>query len=227
MFRNVSVNDGASSGILIGPGLDSQRMKRFDEDMDRLTGPHGPTRPFGMDGEAGDYQFIKLSQGIRDAGAIEQAQYIRDIVRVYYRIPREMVGDTDNTNRSTFAEARQFYAENVLGPRLSVKCKLLQLLAAQEYDKRIIVAHAPATQYFREQSFNMLLKSGTGDVDEIRGLAGVPPLGSDGGKMKVIPANVYHVKSYGDPPPGSQPVQTASDQLEKASPNQEVQEKEE
>lgn len=223
-FRNVSVNDGSSSGILVGPGLDSKRMKRFDEDMDRLTGPHGPTRPFGLDGAAGDYQFIQLSQGLRDAGAIEQAQYIRDIVRVYYRIPREMVGDTDNTNRSTFAEARQFYAEHVLGPRLHVKCKLLQLLAAQEYDKRIVVAHAPATQYFREQSFNMLIKSGTGDVDEIRELAGMSPKGErDGGKMKVIPANVYHVEEYGDPPPGNQPVQTASDQLEKANNSQENQ----
>ena len=61
------------------------------------------------------------SSDTRELGFVESRVALRDAVLEHFGVPREIMGITENSNRSTADSAQYIYAKNVLTPRIRMR----------------------------------------------------------------------------------------------------------
>lgn len=109
-------NDATPNLIVAMPKSTDEQRKRFR--MEWLERFQGVFKSHGLATVNGEVSVQKVGETMKDMDMVNGRMYLRDAVLEHFGVPREIMGITENSNRST-AEAAQFiYAQNVLMPRL-------------------------------------------------------------------------------------------------------------
>lgn len=111
-------NDGTPSMVFLMPDATEEQRDAF---MARWNQKHrGVENSHKAAAITGNVDIKKFgSEDIRELGFVESRLAMRDAVLEHFGVPREIMGITENSNRSTADSAQYIYAKNVLSPRVN------------------------------------------------------------------------------------------------------------
>jgi HK97 family phage portal protein len=130
---------------------------------------------------------ITLNSSFKDMGFIELREFSNDTIRRTFGIPPELLGKSENSNRSTAETAYYIFATTVLKPRLSQLLSELNrnLLPLITKDKNVLLAVDEVVP--EDRAFNLQVMQAfpqAFSINDVRKLVGLKPV--IGGEM---PAN--------------------------------------
>ena len=176
-------NDATPNIIVAMPKSTDEQRKRFR--MEWLEKFKGIFKSHGVAVVNGEVGVQKISENMKDMDMVNGRIRLRDAMLEHLGIPREIMGITENSNRST-AEAAQFiYAQNVLMPRLRRREEAINRQLLPAFGDNLVWRFdniVPRNQEFDKAraiegwSAGLLLK------DEARELLDLPPA-TTGGKV--------------------------------------------
>ena len=67
---------------------------------------------------SGKVSAAKLADNMKDLDMVNGRLFLRDTTLEHFHMPREIMGITENSNRSTAEAAQYIYAQNVQTPRI-------------------------------------------------------------------------------------------------------------
>ena len=107
----------ATPNIIIGmPKSTEEQRKRFlAEWMQRFKGVF---QSHGVATVNGDITVNKIGESMKDMDMVNGRTFLRNAALEHYGVPREIMGITESSNRSTSEAAQFIYAQNVLMPIL-------------------------------------------------------------------------------------------------------------
>lgn len=109
-------NDATPNSIVSVEGADADALERFEA---RWNSQHrGVENSHRTAITTGKVTAIKMADNMKDLDMIQGRTWTRDEVLSHFHVPREIMGITENSNRSTAEAAQYIYAQNVLTPEL-------------------------------------------------------------------------------------------------------------
>jgi len=122
---------------------------------------------------------VTLNSSFKDMGFIDLREYSSDTIRRTFGIPPELLGKSENSNRSTAETAYYIFATTVLKPRVihlvsELNKNLIPLITR---DKTVKLAHGELVPDDKE--FNLRVMQafpGAFTVNDVRALAGMKPI---------------------------------------------------
>lgn len=138
----------------------------------------------------------------KNLGFLESREAMRDAVLEHFGVPREIMGITENSNRSTADAAQYIYAKNVLTPRIrnreeAINKQLLPLFGTGlvwRYD-----AVVPYDKDFNKQKALDAYNAGLITKDEARELLDLPEVEGGKGKVYKVSINDLFINDDEDP----------------------------
>ena len=110
-------NDGTPSLVFLMPDASEDQRDAFMARWNkRHRGVENSHRAAALTGNVDIKTFG--SKDVRELGFVESRIAIRDAVLEHFGVPREIMGITENSNRSTADSAQYIYSKNVLTPRI-------------------------------------------------------------------------------------------------------------
>lgn len=137
-----------------------------------------------------------LGHTLVESDYVELRKMLRDFVLQTFRVPPEVVGIVENSNRSTIDAALTLFAKQCVVPTMELICDELNRSLASEFGDDLVISYAnpvPADQAFQLEV--MKAAPHAFSVNEYRTLAGMPPL-TDG---DVVVANATGIAAYQSP----------------------------
>lgn len=107
-------NDATPSSIIAIEGADADAVKRFEADWNNKF--RGVSNSHRSAVTSGKVSAVKLADNMKDLDMVNGRQFLRDTTLEHFHMPREIMGITENSNRSTAEAAQYIYAQNVLTP---------------------------------------------------------------------------------------------------------------
>jgi SPP1 gp7 family putative phage head morphogenesis protein len=145
----------------------------------------------------------QLSQTFADQQLGDLRNRERDMIRMTFGIPPEVIGDVSNSNRSTIEASDFIYQSRVIVPRAEFFRAAMQERLAPLFDERIIVDYINPVAEDRE--FMLKVRSAqphAWELDEWREFGGSEALPANRGKIHLMPFNLAPVRlSAGELPP--------------------------
>lgn len=129
-------------------------------------------------------QAIMLNSSFKDMGFIELREFSNDTIRRTFGIPPELLGKSENSNRSTAETAYYIFATTVLKPRLMHLVSELNknLIPLITKDKNTILAFSEVIPENREFTLQVMQAFPNAfSINDIRKLVGMKPV--IGGEM--------------------------------------------
>ena len=202
--------NAARPDVIISPKGDLQsfgkdEMQRLDTDWQNQHGgfwrafkPMFSTRPLEVTAFPQNFQHLQLTELRKSA---------RDICLQVWGVSPEILGVIEHSNRATIDAADYNYTKWVLLPRLELERIDYQRYLVPEFDDRLIVDFVSPVQEDKEFTAKIMeLQPWPFEADEIREVAGLPPLENEKGKFHMEPANMTRVLSWDEvAPPKPQP----------------------
>lgn len=138
----------------------------------------------------------------KNLGFLESREAMRDAVLEHFGVPREIMGITENSNRSTADAAQYIYAKNVLTPRIrnreeAINKQLLPLFGpglVWRYD-----AVVPYDKDFNKSKALDAWNAGLLTKDEARELLDLPEVADGKGKVYKVSINDLFLGTDDDP----------------------------
>ncbi len=202
-------NDATPNIIVAMPKSKDEQRERFR--MEWLERFQGVFKSHGMATVNGEISVQKVGDTMKDMDMVAGRIYLRDAVLEHFGVPREIMGITENSNRST-AEAAQFiYAQNVLMPPLRRREEAVNKQLIPAFGENLIWHYddiVPRNQEFDKQkgidgwNAGLLLK------DEARELLDMPASKAGGRVWKGLYTDLY-IDEDEDPVAVSEAVATS------------------
>ena len=130
------------------------------------------------------------SKDVRELGFVESRIAIRDAVLEHFGVPREIMGITENSNRSTADSAQYIYAKNVLTPRIHDREEAINQQLLPLFGDDLVWRFDPVVPYDKEFDKARALdgwNAGLLTKNEARGLMDLPDV--PGGNVFKISIN--------------------------------------
>ncbi len=124
------------------------------------------------------------SQDVRELGFVESRIALRDAVLEHFGVPREIMGITENSNRSTADSAQYIYAKNVLTPRIHDREEAINQQLLPLFGDGLVWRFDPVVPYDKEFDKARALEgwnAGLLTKNEARGLIDLPEV--EGGNV--------------------------------------------
>ena len=140
------------------------------------------------------------SKDIRELGFVESRIAIRDAVLEHFGVPREIMGITENSNRSTADSAQYIYAKNVLMPRVHDREEAINQQLLPLFGDNLVWRFDPVVPYDKEFDKARALdgwNAGLLTKNEARGLMDLPDVA--GGDVFKISINDLFMVQTADP----------------------------
>ena len=144
--------------------------------------------------------FRSGSKDIRELGFVESRIAIRDAVLEHFGVPREIMGITENSNRSTADSAQYIYAKNVLMPRVHDREEAINQQLLPLFGDNLVWRFDPVVPYDKEFDKARALdgwNAGLLTKNEARGLMDLPDVA--GGDVFKISINDLFMEQTADP----------------------------
>ena len=197
-------NDGTPSIVFLMPeASDAQRdafMVRWNK---RHRGVENSHRAAALTGKVDIKTFG--SEDIRELGFVESRISIRDAVLEHFGVPREIMGITENSNRSTADSAQYIYAKNVLTPRIHDREEAINQQLLPLFGSDLVWRFDPVVPYDKEFDKARALdgwNAGLMTKNEARALIDLPSV--QGGDVFKVGINDLFMEQTADPAAVSQ-----------------------
>lgn len=146
-----------------------------------------------------DVKELGSSDG-KNLGFIESRTAMRDAVLEHFGVPREIMGITENSNRSTADAAQYIYAKNVLMPRIRAREEAINKQLLPLFGDGLVWRFDPVVPY--DQDFNKAKaldgwNSGLLTKNEARELLDMPD--TEGGDVFKVSLNDLFLSETDDP----------------------------
>jgi len=109
-------NDATPNSIIALEGADADAVDRFEAKWNRKH--RGVVNSHKTAVTSGRVTAVKLADNMKDLDMTGGRIFLRDTVLEHFHMPREIMGITENSNRSTAEAAQYIYAQNVETPFL-------------------------------------------------------------------------------------------------------------
>ena len=167
-------NDATPSILISAPGLAQQDAERFKEDwMQRFGGMFNAKKPAII---PADMKVEKLSDSPREMDFNESRRFLADQCRYHFSIPPEIMGNVENSNRSTIDSAFYLYSKNVVSRHLARWEKIINRQLCSQFSGNQIIKFAnvvPEDEQFKLTKANEGLSRGAITVNEWRDANGL------------------------------------------------------
>jgi HK97 family phage portal protein len=142
-------NDGTPSMLFIFPDASKDQADSF---LARWNKKHRGVENSHKAAALGGNVDIKTfgSEDIRELGFVESRLSTRDAVLEHFGVPREIMGITENSNRSTADSAQYIYAKNVLTPRIQDREKAINQQLLPLFGDNLVWRFDPVIPYDKE-----------------------------------------------------------------------------
>lgn len=140
------------------------------------------------------------SSDTRELGFTDSRIAMRDAVLEHFGVPREIMGITENSNRSTADSAQYIYAKNVLTPRLRAREEAINMQLLPLFGDNLVWRFDPVVPY--DQDFNKAkaleaYNAGLLTKNEARELLDMPD--TEGGDVFKVSINDLFLNAGDDP----------------------------
>jgi len=147
----------------------------------RFGGPHNTTKPFVS---ASPINVESLTPNFRELQLRGIREFERDIIISVFGVPPEIIGVITNSNRATIESAEFLFAKHVLRPRLEARRATYNEQLAWQYDDNLLIDFIDPVDENREFKLSVMnSRPEAFSIDEVRLLAGEPPLPEGQGEM--------------------------------------------
>ena len=192
-------NDATPNLIVAMPKSTDEQRKRFR--MEWLERFQGVFKSHGLATVNGEVSVQRVGETMKDMDMVAGRIYLRDAVLEHFGVPREIMGITENSNRST-AEASQFiYAQNVLMPRLRRREEAVNKQLLPAFGENLIWRYddiVPRNQEFDKQKALEGWNAGLLTKDEARELMDMPSAAVGGDVYKTTFSDIF-IRESEDP----------------------------
>jgi len=192
-------NDATPNLIVAMPKSTDEQRKRFR--MEWLERFQGVFKSHGLATVNGEVSVQRVGETMKDMDMVAGRIYLRDAVLEHFGVPREIMGITENSNRST-AEASQFiYAQNVLMPRLRRREEAVNKQLLPAFGENLIWRYddiVPRNQEFDKQKALEGWNAGLLTKDEARELMDMPSAAVGGDVYKTTFSDIF-IRETEDP----------------------------
>ena len=192
-------NDGTPSLVFLMPdATENQRdafMARWNK---RHRGVENSHKAAALTGNVDIKTFG--SKDIRELGFVESRIAIRDAVLEHFGMPREIMGITENSNRSTADSAQYIYAKNVLTPRINDRAEAINQQLLPLFGDNLVWRFDPVVPYDKEFDKERALdgwNAGLLTKNEARELMDLPEV--SGGNVFKVGINDLFMEQTADP----------------------------
>ena len=141
--KNFFFNDGTPSAIIYAPQGNKETADQIKQSwMQKMSGYHHAREPMVLTGE--NSKFEKIAQTPQEMDFVNSRKYLRDAANQQYRIPPEIMGILENSNRSTIDSAFYLLNKNVLSDPLRMYERVMNTqLLWEDFDKekKLVLHH--------------------------------------------------------------------------------------
>lgn len=138
-------------------------------------GPKNAGKPLVSGGDGG-LSIETLTPPIKDTKVQEIKQASIDEVRKNFGVPPSIMGELEDSNRSSIHTEKLIYAENVLRPRITQWKRMVEQDVAPLFDRNVVAEFEDPTPRDVENKVKVLDKRPEAlTVNEVRDIAGLPP----------------------------------------------------
>jgi HK97 family phage portal protein len=147
----------------------------------------------------GDVDIQPLNQTFEELQLLEQRTFSRDNFVQTARIPPEMMGNVENSNRATIGASLSIFAIATLEPKLEYFREKLQLSLVPFFDERLIIDYDSPIPADEEMQHNSLVNwPFAATRGELRRAAGLPHRGKID-EVYLMPAGLSVTDEFGNP----------------------------
>lgn len=128
-------NNATPSSIIAIEGADADAVRRFEADWNNKF--RGVQNSHKSAVTSGKVSAVKLEENMKDLDMVNGRLFLRDTTLEHFHVPREIMGITENSNRSTAEAAQYIYAQNVLTPMKNKRQSAVNLLLTPYWGENI------------------------------------------------------------------------------------------
>lgn len=191
--KNFFYNDATPPFVITGfQGGEQQAEKVKKTFMQKMAGFLHAKEPAVLTGSA-DVKTIGLAP--RELDMVESRKYLRNECLQHFRLPPEIMGIIENSNRSTIDASFYLMQKNVLPTRLARFERTLNRQLLPDFDKDLICKHdfsCDEDLEFKFKVYSFGLNNGTITREEFRNAFGLEPEIKDGTLIMPIMNNVVN-----------------------------------
>lgn len=184
-------NDAKPPFLITAPGANQTEAKRFEESwMEKYGGMNNAHKPGVLPWEA---KIIELAKSQKDMDFVESRKFLRDLTNQHFRVPPELMGIIENSNRATIDAADYIYRSSVLINRLRMIQDTINMQLSYRYGEDLcfeFINVIPEDKEFNLKLANEGISRGTMKLDEWRTTNNQDPLEGGVGDILYVPAGV-------------------------------------
>lgn len=194
--KNFFWNNAKPESIMTIPEIDEASLKAFKADWNQKH--QGILNASKMGFLGFDAKMVSLQTTPREMDFNESRKFLRDLMDGHWRVPPEVMGRNDTSNRATIESADYLYKKNVVSPRTlrwetAVNRQLMPMFGAQWAIKCDNLV--PEDKTFNLELANAGWTSGALTRDQWLRMNGLPPIGGELGSQFLIPINLVATSS--------------------------------
>jgi HK97 family phage portal protein len=177
--------------VVQDPGADGDELKRHEMAWNqKLQGLFRAFKPYFVNRKLEFFQPQQMN--MENLTLVPLRKHERDIQLQCWGMPPEQLGIIENSNRATIEASDYVFQRRLIKPRRDFLADELSLKLCPEYDERLVLAYVDTVPADKEYQLNVAkAASWAFDVDEVREMAGRPPLPDGAGKVRAVPLNYY------------------------------------
>jgi HK97 family phage portal protein len=196
--KNFFYNDAKPPFVIEAPGASKPDVDRMQESwMQKYGGLNNAHKPAVLPFAGKLHQ---LGTNAKEMDFVQSRKFLRDQANQHFRVPPELMGIIENSNRATIDAADYIYRSSVLINRLSMIEKTIQhQIINRFFESENLVFEfenvVPDDKEFELKVANEGLSRAAITVDEWRQKNGMDPLENGQGAVFLVPAGVTPVSS--------------------------------
>jgi len=175
--KNFFFNNALPAAVISITGLVAGQVEEAKKFKKGLVDAHGgPDRAGHVMITGGEVSIARLDTNLEEMTFVELRTYLRDFVRMCYRVPPEIVGDISSSNRATAHAAREILAEQCIVPRAEFLRTELQAWLVDAFNDGAILDYDSPVPADREHQLKVMETVPQAfSYNEWRALAGFAP----------------------------------------------------
>lgn len=180
--RSVLQNRGIPAALIVARGMEEDQLRSARALMEeRNQGPLKAGRTHWVGGDGVD--FHRLDDSITDLALVDLRKFEQDIIRQTFNVPPEVIGNVDSSNRATAQEAMAILSDLVIIPELEEWREFLQARLVPQFKgaSNTVLSYDSPVPISQSSKLEVAKNSpGVFTVNEMRAIAGLPPLQTGG-----------------------------------------------
>ena len=199
--KNFFYNDATPPTVIEAPGASKPDTERIQESwMQKYGGIKNAHKPAVLPFNG---KVVQLGTNQKEMDFVQSRKFIRDQANQHFRVPPELMGIIENSNRATIDAADYIYRSSVLINRLTMIEQTIQHQLVNRFFESENLCFEFENVVLDDKEYDLKvanegLSRGAITVDEWRQKNGLDPLEGENGNVFLVPQGVTPVKNLMD-----------------------------